>query len=649
MTSSSDSLSDNRASAVQICSPGRLQGRRTSPTTAILTWDEPYSACHLCPDAVGYEVSGEGIAMVSVTRPPCELTGLKPDVEYSLYVYAMAAGNNRSQPSEAHIGISPGRPGNLRVRRITGTSASLSWTESPTTVPIFDYVIYCDEKFVASVRGLDYLVTGLMNASSYTFQVRARTTAGNLSDAATATPPNPPTKLEVVATTPSSVTFAWDGATDNGVTGYEISVNDTVIDTIVQNRFVVRNPAGAYFIFSVSARDAAGNFSQAATQSTPNPDREPPTRPPGMRLLSSTFNSVTLGWDASTDNVGVTGYRFFSPDGTQKDIQATSYTVNGLRTGVVYCCAVRAYDAAGNLSDVSSVDVTPSDRQAPTKPGNVRIINDAGSLTLAWDESSDNVGVAGYKVNVSDGFSDSTTATSYTFKNLQLNTRYVFGIRAFDLAGNDSDTHELAVILPHFVRLSASQVGLNPNDKVHLILSVKDEYGFPAADMDIEWTSSEGLMLEKIQGRTDASGYMLNSMTVPVDGLNYGEGLFVWAKTSTRRQVFRWFHASGLKTSDLNPGYTSGVSLGLFLYDVSGSPVVGAAVRWGSGIPGITLKTWNNITDSNGYAANQTSGAGPFLGPIGSGGGGIGPAGTVSATVNGVIYRSQRIRWQDVP
>lgn len=101
MTPSSDSLSGVPATW-QICSPGNLQVGRTSPTTAILTWDEPYSTCHLCPDAVGYEVSGEGIATVNVTRPPCEITGLKADVEYRLYVYAMATGNNRSQPSQIH-------------------------------------------------------------------------------------------------------------------------------------------------------------------------------------------------------------------------------------------------------------------------------------------------------------------------------------------------------------------------------------------------------------------------------------------------------------------------------------------------------------------------------------------------------------------
>ncbi|VVO00824.1 fibronectin type III domain-containing protein [Pseudomonas fluorescens] len=638
MTQFSNSLSETSATTWQICSPGNLQGRRTNPTTALLTWDEPYSTCHLCPDAVGYEVSGDGIDTVTVSRPPCEITGLKADVEYSLSVYAMAAGNNRSQPSEAHIGISPGKPGNLRVRRITGTSASLSWTAPPTTVPISAYVIYCDEEFVASVRGLDYLVTGLMNATSHTFQVRAMTTSGSLSEAATATPPNPPTNLEVVATTPSSVTFTWDGA--NGVTGYEISVNDTVVDTIVQTSFVVRNPAGAYFSFSVRARDAAGNVSQAEAQSTPNPDREPPARPPGLRLLSSTYTSVTLGWDVSTDNVGVTGYRFFSPDGTQTDIQTTSYTVTGLQPGVVYYCAVRAYDAAGNLSDVSSLDVSPGDRQAPTIPTNLRVIDDVTWLTVAWDPSEDNIGVKGYAVRVStlsddEVLSDTTDQTRYTMKDLLKNMGYIFSVRAFDVTGNLSEPARRLVTNPFFLRLISTQVGLNPNDRVGLTLNVQDEYGFPASGADVEWQIGGGLTLDETSGKTDASGYCLNSFTAPADGLDYANQIRLEAKCVGKSRAI-WFRASGVSASPLNPSFSSSVRVTVWVFDAAGKPLEGAVVKW-SGARGIGVQYTESITDSTGAAGNAAFNNNANIAPMGK----------VSAKVEGRTYYSQTIKWRE--
>jgi chitodextrinase len=69
---------------------------------------------------------------------------------------------------------------------------------------------------------------------------------------------------------------------------------------------------------------------------------------------------VTLSWGASTDNVGVTGYRIYR-NGTQVgSTVGTSYvdTVPGRPTGVTYY--VRAYDAAGNLGPTSNaLSLTP--------------------------------------------------------------------------------------------------------------------------------------------------------------------------------------------------------------------------------------------------------------------------------------------------
>lgn len=90
---------------VRICSPGNVRADRNTPTSATLTWDEPYATCSLCPDAVGYEVSGEGIATLNVTRPPCVVTGLSAGREYRLVVRAKAAGNNISGPSDVLVGL----------------------------------------------------------------------------------------------------------------------------------------------------------------------------------------------------------------------------------------------------------------------------------------------------------------------------------------------------------------------------------------------------------------------------------------------------------------------------------------------------------------------------------------------------------------
>ena len=71
---------------------------------------------------------------------------------------------------------------------------------------------------------------------------------------------------------------------------------------------------------------------------------------------------MNLGWTASTDNVGVTGYRVERCMGqgctTFAEIAtptATSLQRHGLSPSTTYRYRVRAVDAAGNLSGYSSV------------------------------------------------------------------------------------------------------------------------------------------------------------------------------------------------------------------------------------------------------------------------------------------------------
>ncbi|MDN4546317.1 fibronectin type III domain-containing protein [Pseudomonas sp. C32] len=95
----SKSFKTRAFTGIRICSPGNLRGVRVTTTTALLTWDEPYATCALCPDAVGYEVTGDGIGPINVTHPPCEVTGLSNDREHRLWVRTKAGGNNVSKPS----------------------------------------------------------------------------------------------------------------------------------------------------------------------------------------------------------------------------------------------------------------------------------------------------------------------------------------------------------------------------------------------------------------------------------------------------------------------------------------------------------------------------------------------------------------------
>jgi glucosylceramidase len=83
-------------------------------------------------------------------------------------------------------------------------------------------------------------------------------------------------------------------------------------------------------------------------------DTTAPTAPTGLTATGTTATSTRLGWTASTDNIGVTGYLIYR-NGTQVGTSATtSYTDTGLTAATTYSYTVRARDAAGNVSAPSA-------------------------------------------------------------------------------------------------------------------------------------------------------------------------------------------------------------------------------------------------------------------------------------------------------
>lgn len=88
-------------------------------------------------------------------------------------------------------------------------------------------------------------------------------------------------------------------------------------------------------------------------------DTQAPTAPASLRSTGKTSSSVSLAWNASTDNVGVTAYDIYSGSNQVLSVSGTSATVGGLSGSTAYTFTVRARDAAGNSSAASNaVSVT---------------------------------------------------------------------------------------------------------------------------------------------------------------------------------------------------------------------------------------------------------------------------------------------------
>jgi hypothetical protein len=162
---------------------------------------------------------------------------------------------------------------------------------------------------------------------------------------------------------------------------------------------------------------------------------------------------IDLAWTASTDNVGVTGYRVerclgvtctnFAQVGTPT---ATNFSSTGLAAGTSYRFRVRAVDAGTNLSAYSDIvtQTTLSDNTPPNAPSALTATPvGSGQVNLNWTASTDDVGVTGYRVERCQGQGCTNfaqiappTSTSYSDTGLLASTTYRYRVRAADAAGN---------------------------------------------------------------------------------------------------------------------------------------------------------------------------------------------------------------------
>jgi chitinase len=186
---------------------------------------------------------------------------------------------------------------------------------------------------------------------------------------------------------------------------------------------------------------ALGVMAAAAAAS----DRSAPTKPGDLRVTAKSQTSVSLAWLASTDNSGQLRYvvHLWQDSRTVTlPMSQTSYTWTGLRPGVQYYLWVEAIDPSGNKS-TSDLAVVTTDRDvsAPSAPANLRLTGvTASQISVAWDASTDNTGIAEYQVAVSpnEGAVTRTGPTSATIVGLAPRSAYSITVRARDFGYNVS-------------------------------------------------------------------------------------------------------------------------------------------------------------------------------------------------------------------
>jgi endonuclease I/chitodextrinase len=377
----------------------------------------------------GYDVYMNNTLKTTVTGLSTTITGLTASTAYSFYVKAKDAAANSSVASttvnatttSASDTVAPTAPASLIASGTTSTATNLSWTAATDNTAVTGYDVYQGATFKATVTGTTYSVTGLTASTAYSFSVKAKDTAGNVSASS-----------NVVNITTSATSISY--CASSGTSTADEKISKVVFGTI-----------------NNSSVGTAGyeNFTSLATNTA--------------RGTAYTI-TITPIWTSAVYSEGYAVWIDYNQNGLFTDAgelvwskaASTATPVSGvitipstatlgttrMRVSLKYNAIPTACEAIpyGQVEDYSvTITAATGDTTAPTAPTALKASGTTATATnLSWTASTDNVGVTAYDVYQGATLKATVTTTTYTVTGLTASTAYTFSVKGKDAAGNIS-------------------------------------------------------------------------------------------------------------------------------------------------------------------------------------------------------------------
>jgi hypothetical protein len=250
---------------------------------------------------------------------------------------------------------------------------------------------------------------------------------------------------------------------------------------------------------------AAGPYAASASQAGANkpwvmhmvafkvdanaPDTKAPSKPTGLSQAPTSTSQIDLTWKASTDNVGVVGYKVFrngTPIATATD---TTYSDKSLAPLTTYGYEIRAFDAAGNDSPKSAVvnGTTVADTTPPsvslTAPASGPLVSGPIDVTAT---ASDDVGVVGVQFLLDGsnlGAEDTTLPYAFSWNTSPVSGDHVLTAKARDAANHSTTSAPVNVTIaapdtsPPTVAITSPANNAPVNDIVNIAADASDNVG----------------------------------------------------------------------------------------------------------------------------------------------------------------------------
>jgi chitodextrinase len=135
--------------------------------------------------------------------------------------------------------------------------------------------------------------------------------------------------------------------------GSQTALNTTAVTS--HSQVLTGLSPSTLYHYRVHSRDAAGDLATSGDFSfTTAPDNVAPMTPGGLSASAVSASQLNLSWAASGDNVGVISYAIRRNAVIIANTAGSSFQNTGLAPNTGYRYAVRAVDAAGNISNWSA-------------------------------------------------------------------------------------------------------------------------------------------------------------------------------------------------------------------------------------------------------------------------------------------------------
>ena len=315
---------------------------------------------------------------------------------------------------------------NVRVENIEGTHAQIKWDTDESATSQVDYGLTpsygtTTDEDMARVTSHTVQLVGLRPLTTYHFRARSYDFARNVVE---------------------SGNFTFTTAT-----------HDVPAEIVIDNLDSACRTYGSWWSGTVAPGAYGADYFYTTTY---YPDRYATFRPDILTAGPyDVYIWYTQAWNRSTQ----AKWRVYYDGGT--DELAVNEQVNGGQWNLIasdrpFACGTSGY--AATYSDTGDTEtmviiadavkfVYRGDREPPSAPANLGgAALSSGTILLSWNSSSDNTGVAGYRI-YRDGAEIGTSAPCmYTDSGLTANTQYSYCVRAYDAIQNVSDPSNTATM-----------------------------------------------------------------------------------------------------------------------------------------------------------------------------------------------------------